>query len=304
LDMPGQEQRRRMQLMRQSVSDHDVARWGEQFLTALEATRVRNQQFKARFFDAYSQRHLLESYRNAQKRQLFLDYDGTLMPFFNEPAAARPGDEVLGTLGQLAKDARNSICIISGRDASVLEDWLGHLPIHIVAEHGSMVRYKGRSWEKIAPPATEWQDRICPVMERYTDKCSGAFVEKKNFSVVWHYRNADPQHAEKVKMELYSELIRLTSDLPLQVITGKKIIEVRWKEIDKGSAVRQLLTREAGDFILAIGDDRTDEDMFLALANSPESFTIKVGPEASHARFNVPTPQSVISLLSALAHVP
>ncbi|HWB91311.1 MAG TPA: bifunctional alpha,alpha-trehalose-phosphate synthase (UDP-forming)/trehalose-phosphatase [Puia sp.] len=303
LDMTREDQRRRMQNMRESVSSHDVVRWGEEFLLALEKTRERREQFQVRFFDAYSQRQLLESYRNAHKRQIFLDYDGTLMPFFKEPWQAKPGEQVLETLGLLAADPRNSICIISGRDATVLESWLGHLPIHLVAEHGAMVRYKGGSWEKIASPADQWKDRLDPVMDRYTDACPGAFIEKKNFSMVWHYRNADPRIADKAKMELYSALLELTSGLPLQVTLGKKIVEVRNKDIDKGSAVRKLLTLETSDFILAIGDDRTDEDMFRALANSCHAFTIKVGNEASHALFNIHTPQSVLSLLGALAHL-
>jgi trehalose 6-phosphate synthase/phosphatase len=303
LDMPREEQQRRMEVMRESVSTHDVSRWGEDFLLVLENTRARRQQFRVRYFDAYSQRHLLESYRNAHKRQLLLDYDGTLMPFFNEPSDAKPGDMVLETLGRLAEDPRNSICIVSGRDATVLESWLGHLPIHIIAEHGAMVRYRGGSWEKTGSPTDEWKDRLYSVMYHYTDECPGAFIEKKNFSMVWHYRNADVQIADKVKMELYSALIASTAQLPLEVTLGKKIVEVRNKDINKGSAVRKLLSLETSDFILAMGDDRTDEDMFRALAGSQQAFTIKVGHEASHALFNIHTPQSVISLLSALAHL-
>lgn len=303
LDMPEEEQQRRMQVMRAAVGSHDVSRWGEEFLLALENIRPRRQQFKVRFFDAYSQRRLLESYRNAHTRQLFLDYVGTLMPFFNEPSQAKPGDLVLETLGRLAQDPRNSICIISGRDAAVLDSWLGQLPIHLIAEHGALVRYRGCPWEQLALPAGEWQDRLYPIMNRYTDDCPGSFIEKKNFSMVWHYRNAEPKTAEKVKAELYSTLVQRTADLPLQVTLGKKIVEVRSKDIDKGSAVRKLLNPEAGDFILAIGDDRTDEDMFRALENSRNAFTIKVGQEASHALFNIHTPQSVISLLGALGHL-
>lgn len=303
LDMSPEEQRHRMREIRESVSRHDISRWGKEYLLALQSARSRRQEFRARFFDAYSQRQLLESYRGAARRQFFLDYDGTLMPFFNQPSEARPGENVLETLSLLAADERNSVCIISGRDATVLESWLGHLPVHIVAEHGAQVRYRGEGWEKVALPAEEWKHRVIQVMDEYTGECPGAFVEKKNFSLVWHYRNAHPQLADKIKMSLYSALIEVTAGLPVQVTIGKKILEVRNRDIDKGSAVRSLLRRETGDFILAIGDDRTDEDMFRALADSRHAFTIKVGQEASYANFNVPTPQSVISLLGALGNL-
>src|SRR6185437_15697106 len=303
LEIPEEEERRRMGVMRDSVSKDDVSRWGEQFLRTLGNTLNRRQQFKARFFDAYTQRQLFESYRNAHRRQLFLDYDGTLMPFFAEPSDAKPGGAVLETLALLADDPRNSICIISGRDAAVLESWLGHLPIHLVAEHGAMVRYKGSSWESVGFAAKEWKSRLYPLLSRYTAECPGAFIEEKNFSIVWHYRNADTQMAEKAKMELYPALVEITAGLPLEVVLGKKIIEVRNKDIDKGGAVRKLLTPDAGDFILAVGDDRTDEDMFRALANNEQAFTIKVGYEASHATFNIHTPQSVLALLDALGRL-
>jgi len=302
LEMPEEEQRRHMQVMRKSVSRHDISRWGKDFLLALEDACARQEQFQVRQFDTYSQRSLLESYHSAHNRQLLLDYDGTLMPFFTQPADAKPGELVIETLARLAEDSRNSVCIISGRDAAILEDWLGHLPIHIVAEHGAQIRYRGGAWRRIALPAEEWKDKVISVMDHYTEKCPGAFVEKKNFSMVWHYRNADPQMAEKVKMNLHTALSEITAGLPLQVTLGKKIVEVRNRNIDKGSAVRNLLDREISDFILAIGDDRTDEDMFRALANKKHAFTIKVGAEASHALFNLPTPQSVISLLGALGH--
>ncbi|HVS97312.1 MAG TPA: trehalose-phosphatase, partial [Puia sp.] len=122
-------------------------------------------------------------------------------------------------------------------------------------------------------------------------------------SIVWHYRNADPQLADRVKTDLCTELSAVDANRFFRVTTGKKIVEVRSSEIDKGSMVSRLLAQDPGDFILAIGDDRTDEDMFRSLAKSEHTFTIKVGHEASHALFNLHTPQSVISLLSTLGHL-
>ncbi|MBS1664632.1 MAG: trehalose-phosphatase [Bacteroidetes bacterium] len=277
--------------------------WGKDFLTALKNARHHQQNFQIRFFDVYSQRQLMEHYRNAGKRQFLLDYDGTLMPFFDLPSQARPADMVLDSLRRLAADDRNSVCIISGRDSNTLQNWLGQLPIHIIAEHGAEIRYRGQPWQRIGHHVDEWKHHVLPAMEHYTGKCPGAFIEEKNFSIVWHYRNADAPLADSIKMDLYSKLSGIIAGLGLQITMGKKIVEVRSGHIDKGSTVQNLLGRETGDFILAIGDDRTDEDMFRALADQKQAFTIKVGHEASYAHFNVHTPQSVISLLDMLGHI-
>ncbi|HEV9038122.1 MAG TPA: bifunctional alpha,alpha-trehalose-phosphate synthase (UDP-forming)/trehalose-phosphatase [Puia sp.] len=303
LEMRVDEQNRRMAAMRHSVSSQDVLHWGKTLLDTLEHARSEQQEFNARYFDAYSQRQLLESYRHAQKRLIFLDYDGTLMPFFIQPSLAKPSDMVLETLSKLAEDERNSICIISGRDSDTLEAWLGQLPIHIAAEHGARIRYRGAAWQNLVVPPAKWKEDIIPIMDHYSEQCPGSFVEQKDFSMVWHFRNADPQVASKLKTDLYGVLTGISASRSFQVTMGKQIVEVRSRQMDKGTFVSNLLGREAGDFILAIGDDRTDEDMFRALADKKCAYTIKVGYESSHALFNVHTPQSVISLLSTLGHL-
>ncbi|HVS97505.1 MAG TPA: bifunctional alpha,alpha-trehalose-phosphate synthase (UDP-forming)/trehalose-phosphatase, partial [Puia sp.] len=176
MQMPAEEQKRRMHLMRRSVGEQDVSNWGKDFLGALETIRSRQEEFHARYFDADSQRRLLESYRAAKKRQFFLDYDGTLMPFFIQPSLAKPGDAVLETLRRLAEDERNSICIISGRDSATLESWLGHLPVNIVAEHGAQVKYRGSNWQNLYVPPAKWKADVIRIMNRYTEECPGAFV--------------------------------------------------------------------------------------------------------------------------------
>jgi trehalose 6-phosphate synthase/phosphatase len=87
------------------------------------------------------------------------------------------------------------------------------------------------------------------------------------------------------------------------VLPGNKIVEVRNSGTDKGTAIKKILAKEEYDFIFAVGDDRTDEDMFKQLAQKENSFTIKVGSEASYAHYNLHTPQMVVSLLEGLNHL-
>jgi trehalose 6-phosphate synthase/phosphatase len=100
-----------------------------------------------------------------------------------------------------------------------------------------------------------------------------------------------------------SELNDYIHNRHLQVLMGNKIVEVRNGGINKGSFIKKQVSLEDYDYIFAVGDDRTDEDMFKFLAPIPHTFTIKVGKDASYARFNLHTPQMVISLLEGMNHL-
>jgi trehalose 6-phosphate synthase/phosphatase len=125
----------------------------------------------------------------------------------------------------------------------------------------------------------------------------------KDFSIVWHYRNADADQGKLRAAELMNELKELAKNRELKVFSGKKIVEVKMNHIDKGAAVKKILSKSQFDFILAIGDDYTDEDMFKLLTHNENSFTIKVGNEASFASYNLYTPQMVISLLEKISYI-
>lgn len=274
--------------------------WLRNGLSALRASKAGQEHLQVRFFDMHSRNELLDRYRGAQKRLFLLDYDGTLTPFFNLPALAKPDNLLLDILGSIARNPRNSVYIVSGRDSQTLDNWLGHLPVNIIAEHGARVRpYEGQ-WEEKAVPAVKWKNEVEPVMSQYLERCLHSFVEHKDFSIVWHYRNSLPEQVKEVKMEMYAALCRIAEEWKLQVVMGNKIVEVRNAGMDKGRAIQDVLSGEERDFILAIGDDRTDEDMFRILAKVDNAFTIKVGAEASFAKFNMHTPQMVISLLGSM----
>ncbi|HVU54208.1 MAG TPA: trehalose-phosphatase [Puia sp.] len=281
----------------------DEGEWLRNGLYALRISKRRQQEFQVRFFDMQTRNELLDSYLRARKRLFLLDYDGTLTPFFRLPNLARPDNILLETLGSIARSPENMVYIVSGRDGWTLDSWLGHLPVHIIAEHGARIRHSQGRWEERALPAVQWRRIVEPVMERYAKECLHSFIEKKDFSIVWHYRNSPVEQVRDVKMALYAELCHQTEGFGLQVMMGHKIIEVRNEGTDKGTAIREVLEREEADFILAVGDDRTDEDMFRMLADVSNAYTIKVGAEASFAHFNMHTPQMVISLLGNLAHL-
>lgn len=304
LEMDPEEQGLRMAQMRSRVAHYTVKDWAEDFMSELQHIRIRQEQFQARFLDDFSKRHLLDSYRNAASRLLLLDYDGTLVPFCNIPAQALPGKDLLNLLNYLGEKESHQVWLISGRNGAWLEQQFGHVPVGLIAEHGAKMKRVGGEWHTEVPLKSEWKEAVHSMMERYMRRCAHAFIEEKEFSIVWHYRNADPIQGRLRASELAAELNKFLVDQHLEVVCGNKIVEVRTRGTNKGTAIHKLLAAGSYDWIFAAGDDKTDEDMFKMLTAVPHAHTIKVGPSASYARYNLLKPQMVVSLLQNMSELP
>jgi len=244
---------------------------------------------------------LIEKYLKSKKRLLLLDYDGTLIPFEKKPTKAKPDAELLETLKCLNQNPNNTIVIISGRDKEILEKWLSDLKLEMIAEHGVWLKEKEITWQMIELLRNDWKEEIRPLLERYVDRTPGALIEEKDFSLVWHYRRVDPELALIRAGELKAALLDLLANLNVAVLEGNKVIEIKNIGINKGKAALKWISKDMWDFILAIGDDVTDEDIFAVI---PESgYSIKVGLGPSHAKFSVKSFREVRSLLTELEEI-
>jgi trehalose 6-phosphate synthase/phosphatase len=305
LEMPTEEQTRRMSAMQYCISKYNVNVWAKDYFDNLVAVKGQQLDLAVKYLDGFARAKLLTNYAEAGKRLLLLDYDGTLMPFAKDPTAVKPAAIVLQLLHDISAIPTNEVYIISGRNRHILEEWLGHLPIGLIAEHGALTKHKGGSWESSADSLTEeWKYKIAALMDAATLKCPGAFREDKEYSLAWHYRKAAIADGYSRAKKLHEELTKVTALLHLEVIAGNKVIEVRQKGINKGSAASSLTSAGDFDFILCIGDDKTDEDMFVQLAGLTEAFTIKVGMEPSFAKYNLQTTYLVQSLLQSMMDYP
>lgn len=301
LQLPREEQAQRMKEMQQRLARYDVVRWADDFLGQLDGAVALRRQLQVKEATAQVQRTLLHTYRTAASRWLFLDHDGTLVPFAKRPSEAAPSPAMLDLLGRLIDDDRNRIAIVSGRDKDTLGAWYKDLPVHLIAEHGAHTRHPHADWTSLSV-RTDWLEAVTDLFNRFQDRCPGALVEEKSASVAWHYRAASPDLGFQRSRELINVLNDMCRSYDLQVIEGSKVIEVRPMGIDKGSAVRALLGSMPTDMVLAIGDDRTDEDLFKALPM--DAVSIKVGMAPSFARFNLRGQEEVLALLGTLAKHP
>jgi trehalose 6-phosphate synthase/phosphatase len=137
-------------------------------------------------------------------------------------------------------------------------------------------------------------------MNEYADRCPGSFVEEKELSVAWHFRNADNELGFMRSRELHSRLTELGTHFGFQVMEGRKLIEAKPRGVDKGTSSLQWINKKKWGFILAVGDDRTDEDLFRVIPD--HAFSLRVGLIQSLARYNISGQREVIRLLNNLAY--
>lgn len=301
LTMPDEEQRLHNSAMRTRLARYTVQRWAHDFFDTLEDVKLLQLRSAEYLLDLVQRDRIVASYRNADVRILVLDYDGTLTGFSPRPGLAKPTPELKELLGRLTGEQRNRVVIVSGRDGETLEKWVGDLPLDLIAEHGAWIRELGQPWRTLEPMDDSWKPQLRQVLEVFVDRTPGSLLEEKSFSLVWHYRMVKPDLAETRLAELREALSAQVNSLGLTVMEGNKILEVKPPNVSKGRAAHHYMHETDADFVIVIGDDRTDEDMFEA---APEdAWTIKVGRGPTTARFSVDGHQDVIDLLTKLAEV-
>lgn len=247
------------------------------------------------------QNNLLTHFATATSRLLLLDYDGCLVPFASRPELAVPDSDLLRTLEQLTNKEGCDVYIVSGRDGATLQKWLGHLSLGIVAEHGAAVRLRDGVWyNNTASRFTEWMLDIERIMNEYVMACPGSFIEKKQSSIAWHYRMAEEDNVTESMAKLLERLHIYADETQLTVLSGHKVIEVKNATYNKGTAASALANEKQYDLIIAIGDDKTDEDMFAALSDRQNAATIKVGAHHTKAKYRLLDIQMVRAFLRAL----
>jgi trehalose 6-phosphate synthase/phosphatase len=294
LRMPAAEQQKRQRLMRRRLRRYDVTRWAGDFLMTLLDMREMQSRVEARLLFPSAAQQIVADYRSSAKRLLFLDYDGTLTPL-GHPGLSGPDPTRRELLCLLSADPKNDVVIASGREREVLEEWLGDLPLGLVAEHGAWIRFADQPWRRPKPLSTDWKRDLMPILEIYADRLPGSIAEERGDSLAWHYRMADPEQAGECARELVDHLLALTAKADLQVVHGSKWVVIRHAGINKGSAALSWISSGEYDFILGIGDDTSDEDFFKALP--AWSYSIRVGMTATHARYNVRNYSEVVQLL-------
>lgn len=284
ITMPDEEKKQRMKKMQGQVAKYTVNKWAHDFVAELSAIEQKNRSIEQKKIGTEQVAFLKQHYRSASKRLIILDYDGTLVPLTKNPEMATPGQALIGTLVKLAADPKNALVVSSGRNMEFLDRWLGEYGFDMAAEHGAFIKKHGKWYSNVAARFPE-DEEILDIMQQIVEKTPGSKIERKRTALVWHYRNSDKWLADLRETQLINALMMPCSRLNLQIMRGNKVVEVKTQDMNKGIEATRLLARDNYDFVLAMGDDITDEDMFHALPS--DAMTIKVGAVSDYARFSL-----------------
>lgn len=249
-----------------------------------------------KYLDSEESEKIVNAFRNSRKSLMLLDYDGTLVPFHCEPSEALPGKFLLKLLQDLSKIPDLDLAIISGRHRDFLESIFKDLKATLFGEHGAVFRVEGQ-WDALENDDS-WQEDIVKIITEAVKSTPGSNIERKESSIVWHYRKANEELAEKRIPHLIKKLTPFCNRNNLTIMKGRKIVEVKPSEYTKGTAIMNFFDCSNYDFILAAGDDTTDEDLFEALPQS--AITIHIGTSSDISSYTLKTSNDFVNFLSLM----
>ncbi|MDH5720050.1 MAG: bifunctional alpha,alpha-trehalose-phosphate synthase (UDP-forming)/trehalose-phosphatase [Spirochaetia bacterium] len=291
LDLKPEEKWDMLKPMISYLEKYTATKWAQTFLTELEncpvsspkkISTIQKEQNQYKFPE-----NLVESLKN-KKIIIFLDYDGTIVAIKDNPEDAVLESVEKKLLKRAASLKNTTLIIISGRSQNFLSNQLKEFNISYALEHGayffdhltkeyiSLVTSKQKSWYPI----------VKKIMQDYSLHVPGSFVEEKKHSICWHYRKSPRLFAKFQARKLHDELERGLSNMPVSIIQGKKIIEAKALEANKGIFTKWLIEREFNNdsVLLAFGDDKTDEEMFETAKEYGYCFKVGKGDSIAHFR--------------------
>ena len=272
-------------------------------------------------FRKLNKRKVLEAYVNANNRILFFDNEGTLSNFMKQTEIDKkvgPSRRILKALEGLCADEKNTIYVITGRPKAIVENWFGSVPsLGMAAEYGALMKwYNSSAWNSFFAIKGNWKETAKEIISVYSERTEGSQLIEKESSVVFLYREAEPEFGTYQAKELASQLDFLLNPFmdEIEISEGLGYVEVKPKGINKGTALYRCIEKlsEAKgpvDFIMAIGDDSSDEDMFkvvnlLKKQNSSmlcnekiATFTCTLGIKPSLASYFLLDAAKVVNLL-------
>ncbi|RVW85892.1 putative alpha,alpha-trehalose-phosphate synthase [UDP-forming] 7 [Vitis vinifera] len=239
-------------------------------------------------FRKLSMEAIVSAYCRAKSRAILLDYDGTVMP--QNSINKAPSQEVISILNTLCWDKKNTVFIVSGRGRDNLSQWFSPCrKLGLAAEHGYFLRWaQDKEWETCGQSSDfGWKQIAEPVMKLYTETTDGA-------------------------KEMLDHLESVLANEPVAVKSGHFIVEVKPQQRPSCRKIFTTMTENGkqADFLLCIGDDRSDEDMFEIIGSAMSTnilsantslFACTVGQKPSKAKYYLDDASEVICMLESLA---
>ncbi|MFO7935298.1 MAG: bifunctional alpha,alpha-trehalose-phosphate synthase (UDP-forming)/trehalose-phosphatase [Bacteroidales bacterium] len=301
IEMPDKEQKERNKQIQKRLKRYTVEKWAREFVLGMEEIRNTQEKYSSKKMNEAAVRSILNIFSNSRKKILFLDYNGTLVHSNEGDTYTAPDQELYDLLDRFLEDDSVDIVLMSSRDKDTLEKWFGNRDLLLFAEHGMWKKTREDGWEQTSQPLSNfWKDIIRPAMESYVDRTPGSYLEERNNVLSWHYEKADPDHGSMRARDLKDEMTERIMNMDLQIVEGRQVIEIKPSSMNKGIAALDTIMGKEYDFIMAVGDDWTDETMFELLPD--EAITLRVGMKQTQALYNCGSYRDVRNLLKQLSY--
>jgi trehalose 6-phosphate synthase/phosphatase len=300
LQLGDAERRRRMRALRRRVVSYDVHQWATSFLEALEEASSHDSRLALAMTRPAELDQVVARIRGAKRLLLILGYDGTLVPTAGVPDLSRPDEALLSLIDRLAERPGTAVHVVSGSSRELVQERFATSSVGLHAEYGFWSRAPGSDeWTHREMPALEWPQLVLPILETFRARTPGSLIEEKTVSLAWHYRMTEPLYGAFQANELRTHLAQVLSNEPVEITTDEQVIALRPFGVNKAVVAETLLRDLPGDtLVLAMGNDRTDEELFAALPD--DAITVHVGWSPSRAHVRVPDFSAARQILLAV----
>lgn len=221
---------------------------------------------------------------------LFLDVDGTLLDFNDDPRAVSVSKKLLALLHALHDALQGALALVSGRGLDDLDRLFGQPHWAGAGLHGLELRRADGSFRRLSVTPEE-QQRMHQATTALVARFDGAQLEDKQMAVALHCRRA-PHLFDELRHAAEAMIDQLPG---YELQPGNLVIEFKPAGIDKGRAVNELLasTPFLGRVPVYLGDDLTDEHAFASLRRKHGMGVLIGSPRATQASFSLPDPAAV-----------
>lgn len=301
--MPQKERQRRMSILRERVQRNDNMAWSRSFLEAWQKS-VSLSQLQTTFLKGHRRFEVIGEIVKGNRIFIFCDNDGTLTPIKSTPEQAIPDSEVIELVRSFTKLPFIYFTLVTGRPKNYCDMYFRDLPINIFAEHGSFFKSSNhQNWKSFinSDDFSQLKEELLIVFKMFVNSVPGSHIEEKANSLVWHYRQSEPHFADNQAKALIASLQQLLQNTPYMPHGGKKLVEVRNRQANKGQAIEYILEKyswQKGDIIITVGDDTTDEDMYKI--HSEVNISIHVGRPHFKAKYCLNSPYDLKLYLQEL----
>jgi trehalose 6-phosphate synthase/phosphatase len=304
-NMPPLIKHKKLSDMQITLSQYSATNWANSFLDDLDSSSKKSIYSPPKTISEQTAtwpKELSNKMKSSDPKFLFVDFDGTLVPIQKDPKSIQIAPETLQLLNKLNQHI--PVCIISGRPKEFLDQQFQDSNFTFASEHGAFFRIGKENWRnRVTSDIHSWYSEVEKVMQSYSYRVPQSFVEKKEASIVWHYRESPTDFANYQAKKLFDELQIVLANQPVSISLGSKIVEAKAIECNKGNFLRWYMEQEEvsqpNQTYLCIGDDMTDEDMFHVM-QSKNGFSIKVGTEKSAANLHLANQEVVGPFLKKL----